>query len=213
MALPDFLPEPPPADAPFVRLAQRVRGQLWSLCEELFLGKIDADIFGKRAIEILQDGHARAARFGRVRAGVLGPLGDEDRFIADLIMREQSAFLQRFVNDLKSDKYIGADGEFVRSPINARAQLYAARLRGTANDTFVNASDAGVLFEWILIAEDNCNDCPMIAANGPYNALTLPAKPGDGRTECITNCKCILLREDGVLGPTYPYTEPGEEPL
>lgn len=200
-------------DSQFLRLSRSVRKALWDLCEKIFLREITPEEFANRASAILQEGHAMAARFGRVRAGVPGPLSAEDRFIADLVMQGESTFLRRFADDLASDRYIGADGEYVRAPVTQRAQLYAARMRGTANDAFVGSSNPETLFEWILIAEDNCADCPLIAGGGPYTAATLPSKPGDGRTQCITNCKCILLREDGVLGPVYPYTEPGDEPL
>lgn len=200
-------------DAEFLRLSVSIRRALWDLANQLFDRTITAEVFGERAAAILQEGHARAAMFGRIRGGVLGPLSAEDRWIADMVMQEQSRFLRRFVNDLASDKYIGADGEYIRAPINQRVQMYAARMRGTAYDTFVGASENEARFEWILIAEDNCDDCPRLAAGGPYTKLSIPTRPGEGKTQCIMNCKCVLLRDDGVLGPIYPYTEAGEAPL
>lgn len=77
--------------------------------------------------------------------------------------------------------------------IATRAQLYAERVRGTANTGMVGNLPETTLIYWRLGPnEDHCPDCPVLAKGGPYIPKTLPTVPGAGMTECLVNCKCEL---------------------
>jgi hypothetical protein len=54
-----------------------------------------------------------------------------------------------------------------------------------------------------------------MAALGPYYGFNLPIYPGSGDTACLGNCKCTLVREDGVpsFAPVPLIAGPADEPF
>lgn len=196
----------------FFSFIQIVRRQIANVNNELFAGEITPDSWEMRIADILRQAHVNAASFGRQMAGVSGEAPSVlDEIIGRATAETDLEFLKRFADAIRSGKYTGAEQELLRPPIQQRADLYVGRLRGTASDAFVENSPSESLYEWVLIAEDNCEDCQRIAASGPYTKDTLPARPGNGMTQCLTNCKCVLVRNDGVISPPYPTQPVGVE--
>lgn len=191
----------------YQRMALSARRALWKLVDDLRNGIIDIPQFNERVEAVLFDAHSRASVIGRHISGDLAPINAEDRMLASLNMDRQKTFLERFLSDIEGGRYTAEDGRLIRSAVNNRLQLYASATRGTMHESFVAVSPRDSVFDWILIAENNCDDCPIIAAGSPYTKLTLPSFPGDGSTQCLTNCKCVLLRDDGVVTAAYPYEE------
>ena len=151
--------------------------------------------------EALEPQHAEAARLGRVQAGdPLHELDPDDLEIAKSITASEAEFLDRFGVAIQDGRYTLEDGSLNEAAIQARALNYSSRLTGTANETFVLASDDDAEFTWMLGGEHNCHDCPGLAAGSPYLALDLPTYPGANGTECLFNCNCHLVRSDGVKG-------------
>jgi hypothetical protein len=100
-------------------------------------------------------------------------------------------------------RYFDGDGSFRPGSLDPRTDLYVGRMRGSANEAFAKGSfedDPKAEFVWQLGSEDSCEDCPEKAADSPYTEDTLYSYPGDGDTECLGNCKCILVRQDGATG-------------
>lgn len=190
---------------PLKKLAFTTFAGFRKLIKQLAGNEITLGEFEARVEALLFESHARASVIGRNISGDLTPMTAEDRLLASLVVDGEKRFLNKFINDIRSGKYTLEDGALHVIPIERRAVLYTTKLRGTMHESFVNVSKTGSTFDWILIAEDNCSDCPRIAAGSPYTAATLPTYPGNGETECITNCKCVLMRDDGVVTESYPY--------
>jgi hypothetical protein len=162
-------------------------------------GGMSATEFGRRMDAIITMGHADAALYGRWRAGDLSPREHDDARFGVLMSRTEKPFLDEFVSDLQLGRYV-KDGEIRDAAIRARAQMYVSKLGGTANETFVLASDPGMLLRWRLGAAEHCEDCLRLADKGGYHPWELPTYPKAGRTKCLTNCKCWLERSDGRHG-------------
>ena len=157
-----------------------------------------ADAFDKR----LLDGHYNALVLGHERAGNFDYDSDALRLEARGIKDTEGEFLQNWVDQIKAGdpRYIDDDGNFIPGSLDSRSDLYGGKLRGTANEAFVEGSPSQSTFDWELGAGDHCKDCPELAALGPYTSETLITTPGSGDTECITNCTCLLVRDDGMTG-------------
>lgn len=190
---------------PFKLLSISVRTELIKLIKMYARSEISVNELESRFELVLFDGHSRASVIGRNISGDLTPMTGEDRLLASIVLDKDKQYLNKFMNDIREGRYTLEDGVINTIPINQRATMYAAKMRGTMHESFVGASRNGSLFDWILIAEDNCDDCPRIAASSPYTKSTLPTFPGAGQTQCVTNCKCVLMRDDGVVTESYPY--------
>lgn len=148
----------------------------------------------------LADWHADAWVLGRQRSGVSGDRNDYDDLIGRALADQESQWLVNFYADLENGRY-GKPGEVSEAAVRARSRLYAGKLRGTTNRAFVETTAPNVAFEWVLGgAEEHCSDCPRMAELGPWYRDTLAFVPGEGGTPCLTNCKCRLVRDDGVEG-------------
>jgi hypothetical protein len=168
------------------------------LCE-VWMRTRDSDKFGVDLFELLTKYHTVAVYEGRKRAGDRTPPEDDDRRFAETVMRSEDPFIAEFQADLDAGKY---DDRGVQ-PIMRRAQYYLKRVMGTANEAWALTTPGGIW--WVMGgAEDHCPDCPRLAAQSPYTALTLPTYPRACETQCLFNCKCFLRAEDG--SHSFPYS-------
>lgn len=187
-------------------LWRETRTELRSVVDGYVSGYLTASDFGDRIVEKLEDAHTAAGTLGRNRAGDDAPADADDRAFAEQIVDGQVEYLARFVQDLESGRYRDEHGNEDTDAIADRAGLYANRLTGTANEAFA-LSSPDETFDWILGGENNCDDCPELAAGSPYTAENLPPPPGSNATQCLFNCNCSLERSDGVSGFTMPSEE------
>lgn len=174
------------------------------------LAELEAD-FG----EIIDAGWKQAYRMGYSARTGSAPTSFSQRLTSEIA--NQIHFAQRFAKDIAA----GKPEQPFRMPVRQRSELYAKALNGGYNAGAVDASPGDELIWWRLGAADHCTDCPVIAASSPYTQATLPSLPGDGATECRSNCACFLeflpsagpiVRpvdaelpfEDGALKPGQP---------
>lgn len=163
--------------------------------------------FGSRVLTQLESAHTQAVVIGRNHAGDHAAVEQDDRTFAQMVIYGEDGktgemgFLEGFVQDLHDGRYVDDDGTLDVAAIEQRAELYASRIVGTANEAFALASDLEAMFTWVLgIEADHCGDCPDLADGSPYGAEELPAHPGSNDTECLFRCKCTLERDDGTQG-------------
>ena|GEM_PF-4875624 len=156
-------------------------------------------------------GHATALQLGLERAGKTSYKAEDVLHEARGIKDGESKYLNEFASAIKSGdaRYVDDSGNIRAGSLDARSDLYARKMRGTANKGFVDGSKSDVTFDWVLGFEKHCEDCPQIAALSPYTKDTLIGYPGDGDTECLGNCTCTLERSDGVKG--FPRDNAGSE--
>jgi hypothetical protein len=119
------------------------------------------------------------------------------RLAAEVEFQSDEPYLVRFAGDVVlGDKYTEGELDW---PM-ARAELYVKRIRGVGNRSFVESSPDDLPFRWILGEAEHCDDCPRLAAEGPYFRSEMAHVPADGSTQCLGQCRCRIERADGVDG-------------
>lgn len=149
------------------------------------------------AMAAIRTGHQMAYYAGRTYGGDTSPMGAEDVAEGDAAAATQLPYVEQFIADAAGGTFrvedeagtIATDAEAIRR----RAWLYGRRLLGTANLAWVATLADDDLIHWKLgNTEDHCTQCPALAAASPYTRATLNSLPGDGSTDCLSNCKCYL---------------------
>lgn len=110
------------------------------------------------------------------------------------MIADQYSYLQEFYTQVQT-------GDLSPEAIAARSRMYI----NSAREAFARASQrshavAGYTQKvWLLgVTEQHCEDCPALAAIGwvpidfEYMASGGVAYPGNGATQCLTNCDCRL---------------------
>lgn len=203
---------------PVKRPSQYVYNRLQTSCEtrittntnRLLDGKMTPSEWYEKTLDILTIKHAGAATLGRQRAGDLTPANTDDDALGAIIADEEGLYLTRFQTDIEGGRYTLPDGSYDADAIHRRAQFYTRKLLATANEAFVQASNTDSVFDWHtgIVAEEHCDECPDLRDNGPYTPATIPTYPRSGATQCLFNCQCSLIRDDGETGflpPDSPY--------
>ncbi len=184
-------------------LLSDTRSELDSITQHLASNLLTPEEWAEKFAGILEDAHTQAVVLGRNKAGDYAAAEEDDKTFASKIMDEQAEYLDKFRQAISDGdgRYVGEDGLIDLDGVLNRADLYVARLTGTANEAFVLASDPDMKLYWELGgAELHCSRCPEIAAGSPYTSETIPSTPGSGGTPCLGRCKCYVRREDGVEG-------------
>lgn len=180
---------------------QEIRVRLNRELGKVFRGTISPDQFGDAIYQHLLGAHSVSVAAGRQKAGVLGMLSDEDKQVGFFHATQQGQFIDGYVKRIKEKaaRYWDEEkGEWKKGVMNRDLQMYASRLRGTASIAFEAYSPDDAQFNWKLGIAEHCEDCINLAADSPHMKGELPVFPGDGGTDCKTNCKCHLVRDDGV---------------
>jgi len=117
--------------------------------------------------------------------------GEVDAAAVTARIQEQYEYLDGFAAAIQAGDE-EEDGGLSVAAIIARAALYA----GAAWATFwvgVQGQETGQEVRWNLTPAEHCVDCLELAGRGwmPIDELGGQV-PGDGQTECRTNCKCFL---------------------
>lgn len=205
-ALSEQIAQADPYD-PWQKSAKGLQRNLRRIAAELKRGDITPATWRNKMDSVIRVGHVEAHIAGQSMGGGT-TYGPEAARIGGILADQESQYLQGFFQDILDGKYIDADGEFREGAFNARQAMYVNKTRGTAYDGFVYASP-GNQFDWVLGAvEDHCDDCPVLAAGGPYDTSTLYTYPGSADTPCLVNCSCFLRRDDGRVGPMPFGIEP-----
>jgi hypothetical protein len=191
-----------PGQSQFGTLQKQTGERLASLAHQLETGEIDNHEWYIRFANILLESHKDSWILGRRRAGDFGAEDIYDELAGRAKVDQESEWLLNFFHDLETGRYLDAEGKLKTGIVVNRSIMYSGKLRGTANDSFIQASGADDSFEWSLGgAELHCSDCPKLASMSPWLKDELGAWPGSGDTPCLTNCKCSIVRlSDGLAG-------------
>lgn len=193
-----------PSQSVFGGMVKKQQRALHALTAKLAAGKIDIDAWYEGFRAVILEGHTSAWELGRNRAGDL--TDDINDLLRGLGKADQEeVFLRGFWHQLyaKDPRYWNSTLEaWNQVSIKARQNLYLGGMRGTANEAFVTHTPPELdTFAWKDTGSpEECDECRLIAEEGPYTSATLPTYPGAGATPCWGNCECVLVRTDGVQG-------------
>jgi len=180
-------------------LAQKV--ELLRLRQDLF--RRDAEVLAQRLVErslsladweremarLIKDLHVTSAVIGK--GGNWAAMTQADWGYTGSQCKKQYRFLHKFAGDIFAHVEAGKD---LTTLIHARAKMYG----GAGTETFYrfihgDAVDKGAIeVLWNLTPAEHCPDCLDLAGRGWIPIEELTQVPGDGQTQCLTNCKCYL---------------------
>lgn len=113
------------------------------------------------------------------------------------MLKEQNKHLKGFLSEI-------AEGGLTEGQIRARSDMYVNSAReayGRAHER--NAEALGFDQEkWELGEAEHCDDCIAFAGMGWQPIGTFPV-PGEGETQCLTNCKCTKVYGSPETGARY----------
>lgn len=198
-SLAEELPRLAPADD-WQQIAKKIGRNMRRIAKQLQREEITPAVWRAKMDSAIRIGHVEAHMAGQRIAGAAGYAGEAQR-IGRIIGDGESQYLQGFLTDILDGRYIDLDGEFRLGAFESRQMMYVKKTRATSCAGFVYAS-SGNAFDWVLGAtEDHCEECPIMAAGGPYTEATLYTYPALSDHPCRTSCLCYLRRDDGVVGP------------
>ena len=164
----------------------------------------DLDRFENEVLEHLQEAHTRGVILGRNWAGDMAPRELDDELFAGRTVENELAFFDAFLRDIRDGRYSDEVGGYT-SGLDNRLRMYGNKVGGTISEKFVLASPDTDTFQWVMLADEHCEDCPRWAAGGPYTKDLLPAYPRDGQSACKVNCKCVVIRSSDDLPSPPPF--------
>lgn len=183
-------------------MVRAANADLFRITSRLATELIPADDWADFFKAILFNGHTQAAMMGRRLAGDEWPMLEDDRIRGLAAADADDNFLNRFLGDIKTGRYTDDEGALKQAQVMNRGGLYLKKMRVTASEAFVDAGEPDEEYIWKLGLNDHCADCPRLAALSPFTPDTLFAHPGDGDTECLSNCNCVLVRASDKV-PTF----------
>ena len=138
-----------------------------------------------------------------IRQYLLGIGGREQMKPADWgsvggMLKEQYRYFNDFLREVEA-------GNLSEAQIRSRLRMYTNSAREAYERAHMkNAKALGMDEEqWILDAEaEHCDDCVMYAGMGWQPIGTFP-QPGDGSTQCLTNCACGKSYRNSKSGESY----------
>jgi hypothetical protein len=184
-------------------LFKNLEDDLHQVAREYGKGDLTPREFGDEVYRFLPMAHAQAAYLGRRHAGITGAFDEDDMRFGLHAAEEQEQFLQGFVEDLSGGRYERPGADKTTTVIDVpmlerRLTKYAMAVAATANEAWVEGMPEATLYHWRDVRDKaECPDCEKWALQGPYDRDSLPAIPGDGTSECKSNCRCELITTDG----------------
>ena len=183
------------------RLIREMERRGMDVFSQFNAGAIDADKLQRELNEIIYDVHRSMYRLGIQSAGGTPTDAALDQF-ARIAVDGQQQYLLNFIGDVQTGRYDDDNGAIdLDGSLKTRWGLYATNASGSASFGFVEGSPANSFFDWqIDAAAENCEDCIALSDLGPYPKELVGAVPRSGETVCLGNCKCRLIRSDGIPG-------------
>lgn len=163
-------------------IAESANSLLQAELEKFDNQEISRKTFLKRTKNILADAYQKAYVKG---AGITKISSDGQDWIK-AFAKKQNKYLDKFAADIEA-------GEGTMDYDN-RMELYANAVRAAYWGGSSNEADDDEPMDWVTTAHESCEDCLAREANSPYTRGTLPGVPGDGSTQCRTNCKCLIVK-------------------
>ncbi len=140
--------------------------------------------------EFMEDLESKDPRYVKTLEELYPEIGDEKDIIARI---KAGDIIQPHPIEDEGNEY------YDEKAIQWRMQLYAERVRGTANWGAVNMLGVSEPIYWRdTKLPGECEECPERAATIWFKG-TLPGVPGDGSTPCGVRCRCHLELDDGTV--------------
>lgn len=205
----------------FLLLLTTTRNEFTAHISAYLAGTITLAGLSDALVGVLQNSHTDAVALGRQLAGVGGSdVTEADTAFADVIVAGQETFLAGLLRDLESGRYttqavsdaitdMGPAEGLISGALAARIDLWARRLRGSSNASWIMAQPEGTLVDWITTANESCDGCLGMEGDNPHVSDQMEAFPSDGLQPCGVNCKCFLSLASGEEG--MPFMDFGDE--
>jgi len=81
----------------------------------------------------------------------------------------------------------------------SRFNMYIHSLDSVYTKGRVESLPEGVIINWVYGKAEHCPDCVDLEKNSPYTKHNLPTVPRQGKTRCLSHCKCKLVFTNAPL--------------
>lgn len=169
-------------NAEMFKHSDATHSMLESLTQRLYAGQLQTSQWQAAVAQELKSAHLAQAMFA---AGGRANMNNAAWGRVGQTLKEQYGFLNRFAQQI-------AAGQVSEAQALARIQMYGNAATQSYWSEYAERSTGQL--EWQLSAAEHCAGCVSNANGSPYTRETLPNYPGDGGTECLSNCKCTLSR-------------------
>jgi HK97 family phage portal protein len=172
--------------------------------DEYKAGRLNMVDLKERLSAAIYDTHRKQYRLG-IQVGGGTPTTEELDKFATTATDLQQQYLQGFLDDVENGRYNDADGVLdVDGALRQRAYMYGANTSASATAGFVQSGTDGEEYTWQLGVAEHCPDCEYIATLSPFDKETMFTHPREGDTQCLTNCRCQIVRDSDGLAPFGP---------
>lgn len=172
--------------------------------DEYKAGRLNMVDLKERLSAAIYDTHRKQYRLG-IQVGGGTPTTEELDKFATTVTDLQQQYLQGFLDDVENGRYDDADGVLdVDGALRQRASMYATNTSASATAGFVQSGADGEEYTWQLGVAEHCPDCEYIATLSPFDKETMFTHPREGDTQCLTNCRCQIVRDSDGLAPFGP---------
>ena len=141
------------------------------------------EVFGLKFSHLMGKGLTRSYQLGQ-EAVLKRKGGAGGRRMAASVLAGQLRHMYRFAQDIRNKQG--------RMNYRQRADMYGAQLDAAFLRGMVEAMEGDDVVHWKLHPAEHCPDCIQLARRSPYTVSSLPTVPGEGQTECLSNCRCTL---------------------
>lgn len=154
----------------------------------------------RRSQKTIRQAYYDSYRAGKIASGGSTILSDTEQRFIEAQLRDEYKYLRGMGRKLKDD------AEYrLRAAAAERVGMYADATRGMYNSGFLSGTPETAVIYWRLTPAEHCEDCTRLAFGSPYRkpgaqkpagakepTTELFQVPGDGKTQCLTNCHCFL---------------------
>lgn len=179
----------------FKTLAKRAKSNVLELLNSYVAGDISFTRLRKESKKAMKQLHEHAFTGGLRSSGTFSSqersgipeMGDEDLRYLRSVTTEEMKFFEKFLQDVRTGKARGRRMEQrLGMYIDATGSTFmSGRLLGTPqNHAMV----------WVDKHDSNeCEGCKYLARNSPYHRDNIPTTPAAGTTNCLSNCRCVVM--------------------
>lgn len=181
----------------FANEKKSYKKELFGNMSKLMSGKISEDDFNKLQQQTIKSHFTSAFLLGkRFNQNTEFKLSDNERRMIVFQTTKEMEFMKRFATDIVNNTG--------KMNYKRRMDMYAGGLDPMFRFADIAYLPEDIDIQWKLgLTDKHCMDCLFFAAGSPYKKKTLPGVPKSCNSQCLNNCRCMLVYYNGGVNTGY----------